>query len=433
MTNKPLDLKSTQFQELLHKYAKVMLVNGPNLDPGQPIVIEIEKNMLFFADIIKEEAAKIGVTDVTLNVRDLEKERKLYLTKNPKEFKTDKEVIACFERSKTQKCYENDGAVLYIGSRSPLALADIDSKLQDEAYDIRYETSKEAEIARLNYEFPWLIARLADKPWADLVFPNDPNSLEKLWDAFFKVTHIYDEDPVKSWNEKVKRNNARAKLLTDLDFKKLHYKNSLGTNLDISLPENHIWLSSGKKQTGKDKIIVCNMPTEEIFTAPDFKKTEGVVYASKPLVLNGKLIEDLCLTFKNGEVVDVKAKTNLEEIKRLITIEGANVLGEVALVDNNSPISQTGILFYDTLFDENAACHLALGTSFPTTIQNGNTFTTEELLERGLNVSVEHEDFMIGTPDLDIVGTTKNGETYQIFENGNFVLDKQPKVLKIKK
>lgn len=433
MTNKPLDLKSENFKELLHKYARVMLVKGSNLDPGQPIVVEIEKNMLFFADIIKEEAAKIGVTDITLNIRDLEKERKLYLTKNPKEFKTDKEVIACFERSQTQKCYENDGAVLYIRSRSPLALADIDSKLQDEAYDIRYETSKEAEKARINYKFPWLITMLADKPWADLVFPNDPNSLEKLWDAIFKTMNIYDEDPVKSWDKKIKRNNARAKLLTELQFTKLHYKNDLGTNLDIFLPENHTWLSSGKKQTGKDKIIVCNMPTEEIFTSPDFRKTKGVVYASKPLILNGKLIEDLCLTFKNGEVVDIKSKTNIEEIKRLITIEGANVLGEVALVDNDSPISQSGILFYETLFDENAACHLALGNAYPKTIKNGTDLTPKELLDHGLNVSIEHKDFMIGTPDLDIIGTTKDGETYQIFENGNFVLDKQPKVLKLKK
>jgi len=423
------EVKIANFEELLHKYARVLLVKGNNLDKGQPLIVEIEKNMMFFADILKEEALKIGVTDIYFRVRDLDKELKLYSINDVEEFASNEEVLNVFDRSIVEKYYEKGGAIMYLHSRSPLALEKVPTFLQDKAYEIMDKTNEKAEKARRIYEFPWLIARLADKKWADMVFPNDEDSLTKMWDAVFKCMNIYDEDPIKSWNEKINRNNKRAQLLTDLKLTKLVYKNSLGTNLTLGLPKNHVWLSSGKKMPNKDKLIVCNMPTEEIFTSPDYRKTEGVVYSSKPLVLNNKIVNDLCLKFHEGKVVDVKASSNVEEIKWLIGKENANMLGEVALVDYDSPISNMDILFYTTLYDENASCHLALGTAFPITIQNGKNMNKEELLEAGLNVSPEHVDFMIGTSDLEIIGFDENGNEYQVFKDGNFVLNDNPKVL----
>lgn len=344
------------------------------------------------------------------------------------EFKTNERVLKQFDHSLIQECYEKGGAVIFVDSRAQTALKDVDSRLQNIAYDIKTATNYEAKRARMCYQFPWLIATLASQEWADIVFPGDPESLEKLWDAIFKCCSVYDEDPIASWTDKINRNNERAKLLTNLQLKKLVYTNSLGTNLQIGLPPQHVWLSTGKKMSNKDKEIVCNMPSEEIFTSPYFRQTEGIVYASRPLVLDGKIVEGLCLTFKDGEVTSVKADTNEDVIKHFIyTRKNANFLGEVALVDYNSPISQSGILFYKTIFDENAACHLALGDSFPRTALDGSNLTKEQLLERGLNRSTVHQDFMIGTPDLNIIGIDEDNQEYQVFENGNFVLDKKIK------
>jgi aminopeptidase len=211
-------------------------------------------------------------------------------------------------------------------------------------------------------------------------------------------------------------------LLNELNFKSLHYTNSLGTDLVIELPEGHLWLG-GSDLTPDGHEFIANMPTEEVFTAPKRDGVNGRVVSSMPLNFNGSLIDGFELTFKDGKVVDYSAKVGYEQLKRLLeTDEGASYLGEVALVQYDSPISNMGILFYNTLFDENASCHLALGKAYPVSIKGGDQMDQATLLANGINDSITHEDFMVGTKDLSIVGVKANGEKVQVFKDGNFAL-----------
>ena len=203
------------------------------------------------------------------------------------------------------------------------------------------------------------------------------------------------------------------------NFKYLKYKNSLGTDLTVELPEGHYWEAASEK-AGTGQIFVPNLPTEELFTAPKYDGVNGVVYASKPLVLDGNVIENIRFVIKDGKIVEASADTACDVLKNAISVdEGASYLGEVALVPYDSPISNTGILFYNTLFDENAACHFAFGDSYPT-VKDGDKMSAEELKAAGLNSSITHEDFMVGTPDLSIIGVTHQGEEIEIFKDGNF-------------
>ena len=234
---------------------------------------------------------------------------------------------------------------------------------------------------------------------------------------------IYEDDPIKAWDEKIKRTQMKCDILNKLQFKYLHYTNSLGTDLTIELPKNHIWSGAGKENQDGIPLIV-NMPSEEVFTSPKYDGINGIVYSARPLVYGGSLIENFSFEFKNGKVIKVKAQSGEEILKKMIeTDDGSAYLGEVALVDYNSPISNTNLIFYETLYDENASCHLALGDSFPTCLKGGEDMTSEELRKQGLNKSLIHTDFMIGTSDLKIVGTTFKGEEITIFKNGNFILE----------
>ena len=207
-----------------------------------------------------------------------------------------------------------------------------------------------------------------------------------------------------------------------MKLKKLVYKNKLGTNLTIGLPDNHIWLTAESTLPNKEKYF-SNIPSEEVYTAPHKDKIDGIVYASKPLIYNGKEISNFYIEFKNGKIINYDAKKGRKALEEIInTDQGSKRLGEVALVNYNSVISKTGLIFYETLFDENASCHLALGTSYPSSIKDGNKLTKKELKDRGLNYSSTHVDFMVGTKDLEILGYTKTGEVLEIFKNGNYVL-----------
>ena len=255
------------------------------------------------------------------------------------------------------------------------------------------------------------------------MFPdlNENEAKEKLWEAIFKANRIDREDPIAAIKEHKANLKKSVDFLNGLGLRKLMYKNSLGTDLTIELSENHVWL--GGSDFMKNGIeFMANLPTEEVFTLPKKDGVNGIVYSSKPFVYNGIVVEDFNITFKDGKAVKYDARKGKEALKSLVELdEGSCYLGEVALVPHESPISQMNILFYNTLFDENASCHLALGEAYPICIKGGENMTKEELEKEGVNSSIAHEDFMIGTEDLNIIGLDNDDNEVVIFKNGNFI------------
>ena len=269
----------------------------------------------------------------------------------------------------------------------------------------------------------WCIVAGSSIKWANKVYPDmsDSEAVEALWNAIFKAVKVVDDDPLTAWQEHRKSFEARVAYLNKLNLNTLTYTNSLGTNLTVTLNEGYLFAGGGSYTT-KGQYFFPNMPTEEIFTSPYRNGTNGVVYSSLPLNYNGNLIDEFKMEFKDGRIIDFDAKMGKEVLKEMLSIdEGSLYLGEIALVPYDSPISNMKTLFYNTLFDENASCHLAIGKGFSECIQGGLTMTKEQLLEKGVNDSLTHVDFMIGTSDLKIVGETKDGQVVRIFENGNFV------------
>lgn len=270
--------------------------------------------------------------------------------------------------------------------------------------------------------FPWCIASVPTAAWAKKVFPklSETEAIGALWRAIFRTVRVGgDGKAVERWNEHIEAMARRKQILTDYQFKALHYRNALGTDLVVELPKHHVW-EAGAERTQNGDRFCANMPTEEVFTAPKRDGVNGVVVASMPLVENGNIIDNFRLTLKDGKIVEVAAETGEEILRHAISVdEGASYLGEVALVPCDSPISNENILFYNTLFDENASCHFAFGDAYPCVV-GAETMSKEERKAAGLNHSITHVDFMVGTPDLSIVGITESGEEIPVFIDGNF-------------
>ena len=277
--------------------------------------------------------------------------------------------------------------------------------------------------AMMANRFQWCVGAHPTLAWAEKVFPDKKgeDAVDALWDAIFSVCRITgDGKAVERWQEHVAATARRAKVLNEYQFQSLHYTNALGTDLTIRLPENHVW-AGGSDFTPQGTEFVANIPTEEIFTAPRWDGVNGRVYAALPLALDGNLVKDFYLDFQDGRIVDIHAKEGEEILRRAIDIdEGAHYLGEVALVPYDSPIRNTGILFYETLFDENASCHLAFGQAYSSCVKGGEDMDQEAQKAAGLNDSITHVDFMVGTPDLSIIGATHDGREIPVFINGNF-------------
>lgn len=307
-----------------------------------------------------------------------------------------------------------------LASETPGLMADIDSNKIKELVKYSNETRKEFEEMRDKSLVPWCIAAVPTLSWAKTLFKESTNPLDDLWMKIFKICEITKDNPEDIWNKKIEELDSRARKLTSYQFKTLKYKNSLGTDFKIDLPDNHIW-ASGRELLQSGREVLCNFPTEEVFTSPDYRTANGIVHASKPLSYQDNIIENFSIKFENGKVVETKAEKGEETLKALInTCENMDYLGEVALVEYDSAISKSGMIFLETLFDENAACHIALGDSFPECIKDGPVTDKEELYKLGLNKCDNHVDFMIGTKDLNIVGITKDNKEVQIFGNGNF-------------
>ena len=270
----------------------------------------------------------------------------------------------------------------------------------------------------------WTIASVATLPWARIVFPDasDFDAMQLLWNAIFDASRINENKTAENWQEHIRNLEEKMDILNALNFKYLHFKNNIGTDLKVELPHGHVWISCVGETTTGNKFI-ANIPTEEIFTAPLRTGVNGIVYATKPIIFMGEVIEGIWLRLKDGKVTDYFAKNNHHILEKLLfNYENSDYLGEVALVPHSSPISQTGILWYDTSFDENASCHLAFGYGYPQTLKGTRGKSKQEKMEMGLNQSSLHEDFMIGSEDMNIIGFTQDDKEIPVFKNGEWIL-----------
>ncbi|SHH64685.1 Leucyl aminopeptidase (aminopeptidase T) [Caloranaerobacter azorensis DSM 13643] len=403
---------------LLEKYAHLVVKTGVNIQKGQILVITSPIECAPFTRMVARVAYQEGAKDVVVKWTD-ELFLKIRYKHAPEEvFEEFPEWIKEF-----YMYYMKQGAAfLSIAASDPELMKDVDPKRIAKERKVSSISLKEYRESLMSNRNVWSIVSVPTRAWARKVFPELPedDAVEKLWEAILKAVRVDTEDPVASWEEH--KNNLKKSLefLNSNNFKLLHFKNSLGTDLKIELPESHIWLG-GSDYTPEGIEFIANMPTEEVFTLPKKTGVNGTVVSSKPLNYNGNLIENFTLTFKDGKIVDFKAEKGYESLKQLIeTDEGSHYLGEVALVPYDSPISKSNVLFYNTLFDENASCHLAIGKAYPVCIKNGENMSKEELEKLGVNDSLTHVDFMIGTEDLEIIGITAEGKEVPVFKKGNF-------------
>ena len=406
-------------KELLQKYAQLVVKVGVNLQQDQILVINSPIECADFARTIAEEAFAAGAHDVVVSWGD-------ELLAHIRYAGGKKELFTEFPewRRKFYTDYAEQGAAFVsIAARDPEIFKDIDPEKLKLSQQAAGAALLEYRARLMNNRNTWCVVSVPTRSWAQKVFPavSADEAVAKLWQAIFKTVRIEaGADPVAAWREHIAFLQKAAKFMNDNAFVSLHYTNGRGTDLTVELPEGHIW-AGGAEDSELGVQFAANMPTEEVYTLPKREGVNGTVAASKPLNFNGNLIEGFKLTFQEGKVVDYSAEKGEEILKGLLeTDEGARYLGEVALVPYDSPISQSGILFYNTLFDENASCHLALGKAYPTCIEGGESMDSVTLLQHGVNDSLLHEDFMIGTRDLDIVGTTKDGRQVQVFKDGNF-------------
>lgn len=406
-------------KELLQKYAQLVVKVGVNLQQDQILVINSPIECADFARTIAEEAFAAGAHDVVVSWGD-------ELLAHIRYAGGKKELFTEFPewRRKFYTDYAEQGAAFVsIAARDPEIFKDIDPEKLKLSQQAAGAALLEYRARLMNNRNTWCVVSVPTRSWAQKVFPavSADEAVAKLWQAIFKTVRIEaGADPMAAWREHIAFLQKAAKFMNDNAFVSLHYTNGSGTDLTVELPEGHIW-AGGAEDSELGVQFAANMPTEEVYTLPKREGVNGTVAASKPLNFNGNLIEGFKLTFQEGKVVDYSAEKGEEILKGLLeTDEGARYLGEVALVPYDSPISQSGILFYNTLFDENASCHLALGKAYPTCIEGGEAMDSVTLLQHGVNDSLLHEDFMIGTRDLDIVGTTKDGRQVQVFKDGNF-------------
>ncbi|WAA12767.1 aminopeptidase [Fervidibacillus halotolerans] len=408
------------FEKKLDKYAELVVKVGVNVQAGQTIVINAYLHDAPFVRLLTKKAYETGAKHVYVNWSDEEIAKLKYELAPDEAF----EEFPYWRAKEREELAEQGAAFISIASSNPDLLKGVDPK--------RIATfNKAAGQAMHKYrqyiqsdKVSWTIIGASSKSWATKVFPNisDSEKVEKLWDAIFKACRIDHEDPVQAWREHDQFLHNIVEYLNGKRYEKLHYT-APGTDLIIRLPKNHLWVGGGSVNE-KGHAFMANMPTEEVFTAPDKYGVDGYVTSTKPLSYGGNLIENFTLTFEKGRIIDVKAEKGEEILRNLIeSDEGSHYLGEVALVPHQSPISQSNILFYNTLFDENASNHLAIGSGYAFCIEGGKSMTEEELLKHGVNRSITHVDFMIGSEKMNIDGILSDGQKEPIFRNGNWAFD----------
>ncbi|MCA1029499.1 aminopeptidase [Bacillus timonensis] len=407
----------SNFEQLLEKYADLAVRVGVNVQEGQTLLVNAPISTADYVRKITKKAYEAGAKHVYVEWSDEEVTRLKY-DLAPSEAFTE---FPTWKAKGFEQIAEDGGAFLSVIASNPDLLKGVDPDRIAAANKTAGEATQKYRQYIQSDKVAWSIVAVPSEAWATKVFPDVPTeeAIQKLWDAIFMSTRINQEDPVQAWREHNATLQTKEQYLNSKKYKKLHYK-APGTDLTIELPEKHLWIGGGSvSERGAD--FVANMPTEEVFTVPQKDGVNGHVSSTKPLSYGGNLIENFTLTFENGRIVDVKAEKGEETLKRLVeTDEGAHYLGEVALVPHDSPISNSNIIFFNTLFDENASNHLAIGNAYAFCIEGGKTMSKDELAKEGANSSITHVDFMIGSADMDIDGITADGTVEPVFRKGNW-------------
>ena len=403
-------------QETLKKYAHTLLKYGVNLQQDQTLVISVDVENKDFAVIVTEEAYELGAKEVVLNWRCSPIARQRLLHANESVLEKPANWIPEFYK----QYIDDKAAFLSLISANPKALEGIPTdRISLQSRNLNKVLSF-YHTAIMNSSVTWCVASVPTVLWANLLGyeGSDEEKINQLWATLLKLCRIEGVEPKDTYRHHMAKLRHRCEALNKLDLKSLRYTCENGTDLLLELPEGHIWL--GGEESSKDGTIFnANIPTEEVFSAPQYNGVNGVVHSTKPLIYHGNTISDFSFTFKEGKIVEYTAKEGYEVLKELVeTDEGSHYLGEVALVDHFSPISQSNQIFYETLFDENASCHLAIGASYPTCLKNSDGLSEEELKERGLNHSLTHVDFMIGHERMNIKGYTRDGQAVEIMIDG---------------
>ncbi|MDD2433664.1 MAG: aminopeptidase [Bacilli bacterium] len=406
-------------EEVIEKLAELIVKKGVNIQKGQPLNVSSNLESAPLAIAITKEAYKAGASWVHVDFDDA------YISKYGLMYQSEEQLKKVPEWIMDKYLYgiREGVAMVSIASPKPNAMVGVDPKKIQMQQMAMQSHPKFAEIMdySMSNKGQWCVCSYPNFEWAKKVFPNLPEEevFDKLFDAILKTSRV-DNDPIKAWEKHNANMAKRSKIMNEFNFKSLHYKNSLGTDFTIELIPNHIW-SGGSENSAKGIEFNPNIPTEEVFTAPNKYGVNGKVVATKPLFTQGKLVEDFWFEFKDGKVVNYGAKKEQAVLKNIVENDpGSCYLGEVALVPFDSPIQQSGILFYNTLFDENASCHLALGMAYPSCLKGGTEMSFEQQEKAGLNHAKTHVDFMVGSKDLEIIGTKFDGTTVQVFKNGNF-------------
>lgn len=406
-------------QRMLKKYAKTIVEIGAHVKKGQEVIIHSDVDNLDFVRLLVEQAYKAKAKKVSIEWSDSA------ITKLHYRYQTVEKLSEVpnwvIEKNKYQ--VETLPCHIHIISSDPDALKGIDQKKVSLVRKNTYPILKPFRDAMDN-RYQWVIAAIPSVAWAKKVFPNlsKKAAVEALWQSILKASRIDENDPIANWHQHNQTLQQKCDTLNQLHLHHLHYKNSLGTNLTVEIMPNTQFVGGGEN-TIDGHFYNPNIPTEECFGMPKKDGVNGIVYASKPLSYNGELIEDFYFVFKDGKVIEAHAKKGEALLQEMIAMdEGASFLGEVALVPYQSPISLMNTLFYNTLFDENASCHLALGHAFSNNIQNYEKMTLEEIEAFPMNRSMIHVDFMIGTSDLNIIGVDNQGKEIPIFKDGNWLI-----------
>ena len=404
----------------MEKFAELAVLVGANMQPKQEVVIRCDVQCKDFAHLIAEKAYKFGAKRVHMQWLDEELARIELL----KAKKSTLSKVPDYTKAQNKYFIKHKVCLISISAGNPNIFKGCKADKLEARQLAILKSRKEIRNATMSNYLRWTIVSVPTPGWAKQVFPNmEPNeAVDKMWDAIGHIMRLDTPDPTAAWREHIATLHRRADFLNAHNFEYIHMRNARGTDLKVGLATNHQWIAA--EEVGQDGIpFTANMPTEEIFTAPHNRKINGTVVNALPLVNNGNVIDNFSITFKDGKVVDYKAEVGYDALKAILSSdEGVLSLGEIALIGKHSPIAESGILFYNTLFDENASCHLAFGASYPTTVKDGNSLTAEQLAERGMNQSIQHVDFMIGTKDIDIDGIGYDGKVVPLFRDGEWVI-----------
>lgn len=409
----------TDFNTKLENYASLSIKKGVNLQKGQILVIAAPIHSYEFVRLLAEKAYEAGAHNVHVEWSD-EELAKLKLDHAPMEAIQE---YPWWHSKAREELAERGAAFITVKSSDPDLLKDADAGKVAAANKAAGEAMKNFRNYIQSDKVSWLVTAAPSVGWAKKVFPeaSETEAVQQLWEAIFKAVRADLENPVLAWEEHDKKLQAKSSILNSKKYKQLHYT-APGTDLKIDLPDHHIWAGGGGPNT-EGVHFIANMPTEEVFTVPHKDGVNGYVKNTKPLNYSGNVIDDFTIHFKDGKIVDFSAGEGESTLRNLIdTDEGSRRLGEVALVPHSSPISQSGILFYNTLFDENASNHLAIGSAYAFCVEGGTTMNDQEKQDAGLNTSLTHVDFMVGSNKMNIEGILPDGTKESVFQNGEWAI-----------